>query len=1015
MKLKDLLKGNKEKDELNKKIELIRSSDLFDENWYYDVNPDVLVAHKDAARHYFISGWKEGRNPSDKFSNDAYLEEHPECDICPLYDYEQKKQDDAYREKIKNMSNYDLLAQSTYFDKDYYLKHCPNLRKRGKDPIKHYLKYGWKMGLNPSAKFNTNFYLERNQGVKKRNINPLVHYIKYGFYEKRLPKEKNNLKNWLNNILNRKYKNKSLDYILVAKSKYFDASWYLNEYPEVAKAGIDPVEHYLNIGWKEGKNPSPLFDGNDYLERYAGVQKTGRCPLLHFEKYGKKEHRVVKSIIKNNYSMSVWKAVHFEYLRLKGKLLYLIKFKKNKNAKILVCLHLFYMEAWDVIKKYLKNLEDYNYDLIVTYIDGFYDVETLQKIKEFKPNAQLYECLNRGFDIGPFVDVISKVDLNRYDIVYKLQSKGTHRESIFIYNQIFKTKDWFFNLFDGILGGCSVHFVIDFLMNKKNVGLVASENLIIKDPKHKNFFTHEFAKQYKIKIPEEYRYVAGTCFAMKARVLKFLQKKKITIENFDEVKRGEFSFAHAMERIVCAMVEKKGYEYKGIPVYHHIYKKELSEREKTSSIRLLDDDRFIIDYDFFYKALEGRKIFSYELAKLKIKDINRRWVDGKIYSIKETSAYAYLQGDVKRYEEYCEINAQNSKFNMNKERFDRLSNSVRRSFNFKMMPVLDGANNIIQDGQHRLAILLDKYGEDYEVQCLKVYYNERIKEIPIKFSKKAIEIVYTCQKDTMKKLAVFSSFSVDGKISERLVYYLKELKKVCDGIIFIADNPLIPTEFDKIKDLVVHAEASRHGEYDFGSYKRGYLYALNNHLLDNVEELIFCNDSCYGPIYPFKTMFDTMNQKHVDFWGICANDDFRYHLQSYFIVFNNCVFNSNVFYEFINSVKKEDDRRSVILNYETKLTKLLMQEGFTCDSYIPFVPNDEKYPYKYRHNLTYFPIYLMKLGCPLIKVKIINKTLPNFDGDRETFEYIRNTNQDIAEIITKQKKLQSSLKWFGKH
>jgi lipopolysaccharide biosynthesis protein len=41
-------------------------------------------------------------------------------------------------------------------------------------------------------------------------------------------------------------------------SGQFDESWYLNEYPDVAKTGIDPARHYLWIGRKLGRRPTSV-------------------------------------------------------------------------------------------------------------------------------------------------------------------------------------------------------------------------------------------------------------------------------------------------------------------------------------------------------------------------------------------------------------------------------------------------------------------------------------------------------------------------------------------------------------------------------------------------------------------------------------------------------------------------------------------------------------------------------------------------------------------------------------
>lgn len=51
-------------------IKLLRKSDLFDEEYYLNQNPDIKMS---AVKHYYYYGYKEGKSPSYKFSNDFYL------------------------------------------------------------------------------------------------------------------------------------------------------------------------------------------------------------------------------------------------------------------------------------------------------------------------------------------------------------------------------------------------------------------------------------------------------------------------------------------------------------------------------------------------------------------------------------------------------------------------------------------------------------------------------------------------------------------------------------------------------------------------------------------------------------------------------------------------------------------------------------------------------------------------------------------------------------------------------
>ena len=71
-------------------------------------------------------------------------------------------------------------------------------------------------------------------------------------------------------------------YVLAVESGLFDATWYRARYPDVDKAGADPLVHYLNCGAREGRDPHPLFDSSFYLQSNPDVDAAGVNPLVHY-------------------------------------------------------------------------------------------------------------------------------------------------------------------------------------------------------------------------------------------------------------------------------------------------------------------------------------------------------------------------------------------------------------------------------------------------------------------------------------------------------------------------------------------------------------------------------------------------------------------------------------------------------------------------------------------------------------------------------------------------------------
>lgn len=86
----------------------------------------------------------------------------------------------------------------------------------------------------------------------------------------------------------------------------FDSEYYLKEYPDVLLSGINPIYHFLEIGYKEGRNPNKEFITSFYKNKYPDVKRNKLNPFVHYAKWGEQENREInyfskkENILNNN-------------------------------------------------------------------------------------------------------------------------------------------------------------------------------------------------------------------------------------------------------------------------------------------------------------------------------------------------------------------------------------------------------------------------------------------------------------------------------------------------------------------------------------------------------------------------------------------------------------------------------------------------------------------------------------------------------------------------------------------
>ena len=171
----------------------------------------------------------------------------------------------------------------------------------------------------------------------------------------------------------------------------------------------------------------------------------------------------------------------------------------------------------------------------------------------------------------------------------------------------------------------------------------------------------------------------------------------------------------------------------------------------------------------------------------------------------------------------------------------------------------------------------------------------------------------------MKRLFLFAFYDPQGVVGEAALRYLEALRPLGE-VVLATDCDLQPGEADKLAPLALSFQAARHGEYDFGSYKRAYLAAD----LTGYDVVYLVNDSVVGPLFPLEPYLKRMEAMGTDAFGLAYNPS-RHgrHLQSWFIGLKPVVFRAPWFREFLAGVTAVGNKEEVCARYENGLARLL--------------------------------------------------------------------------------------------
>lgn len=266
----------------------------------------------------------------------------------------------------------------------------------------------------------------------------------------------------------------------------------------------------------------------------------------------------------------------------------------------------------------------------------------------------------------------------------------------------------------------------------------------------------------------------------------------------------------------------------------------------------------------------------------------------------------------------------------------------------------------------------------------------------------------------IKRAAIYFFYDTEGIVDDYNIYLLHDLQESVQQILVVCNGKLTDDGKAKFESIGCKVLVRENFGFDVWAYKEA-LTCFGWDKIVQLDELVLLNFTIFGPFRPFREMFQAMNPRDLDFWGITLHHGagcdpwgkLKYgylpmHLQSHFLVIRNSMLKSAGFKTYWDEMPPINEYDDAVCYHEAIFTKTFEDEGFKWQAYVDTSPlkDDLFYP------LMMMPAELLKhYRCPIIKRKNLflePETYLQESGNEagvELLDYIRNHTDYDMDLI----------------
>lgn len=255
-----------------------------------------------------------------------------------------------------------------------------------------------------------------------------------------------------------------------------------------------------------------------------------------------------------------------------------------------------------------------------------------------------------------------------------------------------------------------------------------------------------------------------------------------------------------------------------------------------------------------------------------------------------------------------------------------------------------------------------------------------------------------------KRIGIFVFYDATGVVDDYVEVLLKSMRKEVQKLIVVVNGVIERSGYQRLKRISHKVYIRDNVGYDAGAYKDALTQFLKDEICEYWDEIILFNDTFYGPIHPWKEVFQRMERKNADFWGLSKFPKGNYfdtgeaipeHIQGYFLVCRRPLFMSDDWRIFWNQLEYPRNYQEAVENFEIYFSQYFWEKGYISkiftDDYDAAIANCEN------PTMWCFDKLIRSMKFPIIKRRVF--CLLHLDEVDKTIEYINNyTNYDVRLI-----------------